>query len=488
MLVGVDIGTSGSKAALMRADGEILATHQEEYGISTPRPGWAEQRPEMWFEKAAACIRAVAAGREKEVKGVSFSGQMHGIALIDKGGKPVRDAIIWADSRSHAEIGEIASIVGLDKFCSVTLNRAASGYGLASLLWLENNEPEALERTAAVLCPKDYVRFRLGAEPGQEASDASGTCCLDIRKVDWAWDIFETLGLPCGIFPKLSRSFDQAGVVSAGAAVLCGLPEGTPLYFGGADNCMAGIGSGMVRDGVVGINIGTGGQVGTVAGQPYFDAEYRTSTFCHPIPERWTIYGATLAAGLSLKWFRDAFFPGQPFSLLSELAARAKPGCGGLFFLPYLAGERTPWLDAKARGMFWGLSLEHGAPEMCRAVMEGVTLALEQSFQLLKKAGVRVERLLSMGGGAKSPVWLQIQADVFDMPVETAVGGDACAGAAIAAGVGSGVYKDAFEGVAAVVKGEGRKFDPIAGNVKVYEGRKEKFKQLYLRNKELFGE
>lgn len=488
MLIGIDIGTSGSKAILMREDGEILKSHHEEYSIDTPQPGWAEQNPEMWVEKAVICLRTVAADSPGEIKGISFSGQMHGIVMLGDDNRPLRPGIIWADSRSHDALEEIAARFPEEEFCGVVLNRPAAGFGIASLVWLKNHEPAVLDKARHFLCVKDYVRYRLTGEIGQEASDASGTCCLDVRKRDWAWDILRGLGLPDRIFPKVAASIDQAGTLTADMAESTGIPAGTPVYYGGADNGVAGIGSGVVEDGCMGVNIGTGGQVGTIASQPFFDQEFRTSTFCHSVPDRWNLFGASLAAGLSIKWYRDVFYPGQSFTVLSDLALKARPGSGGLLYLPYLTGERTPWLDPRARGMFFGLSLEHGAAEMARAVMEGVTFALEQSFSILREAGVKPTRMLSMGGGAKSSVWPQIQADMFNMPVMAASGGDACTGAAILAGVGSGVYKDVFEGVKAAVRLEGKMFEPDPAAHEVYMSRREKFKQLYLRNRELFYE
>lgn len=486
MLIGVDIGTSTAKAILMREDGGILASHSEAYPIDTPRPGWAEQNPDVWLEKALVCLRAIASGHAAEVKGIAFSGQMHGVVAVDGQGKPLRPAIIWADSRSRDALEEIASVYPSERFCGVVLNRPAAGFGIASLVWLRMHEPEILEKARHVLCPKDYVRFGLTGEIGQEVSDASATCCMDVRKREWAWDILKGLGLPERIFPAVSESTDQAGVLAKAAAEKTGLMAGTPVFFGGADNGMAGIGSGLVEEGTMGINIGTGGQCVACASRPYFDREYRTSTFCHSIAGRWSLFGATLCAGLSMKWLRDTFFPGQDFAVLSDLAAKAGPGSGGAFFLPYLAGERTPWLDPAARGIFWGLSLDQGAPELCRAVMEGVTYALEQSFAILTEAGVKPTRLLSMGGGAKSALWPQIQADVFGMPVETVSGGDACTGAAIIAGVGAGIYRDVFEGVKAAVKAEGKIFTPDPRAHEIYAGKKEIFRQLYLDNKNLF--
>ncbi len=482
MLIGVDIGTSSSKAVLMREDGRVVASHGEEYGIITRFPGCAEQNPEMWVEKAARCVRHVAAAAAPgEVKGISFSGQMHGIVLIDKEQRPLGDAILWADGRAGGEVEEISERVGDDVLRGVTLNRLAAGYGLASLHWLKKHEPHRLEQAAAVLCPKDYVRGRFTGTYAQETSDASSTCCLDVAGEQWAWSILDALGLPRALFPAVNRSTDLAGGLLPESAERCGLPAGVPVYYGGADSSMAGIGAGVVEEGVFGLNIGTGGQVSAILREPLFDARYRTSTFCHPIPGHWIAQGSTLCAGLALKWFRDAFCPGQEFSALSAMAGGVPRGAEGLLFLPYLTGERTPWFDPAARGMFAGLSLRHGIPEMVRAVMEGVTLALEQSYGILTGMGVAGKQIISMGGGAKSPVWLQMQADVFGLPVHAATG-DACVGAAITAGVGCGVYADFFEGCRAAVGGEKKVYTPDSRNHAFYRERREAFKALYVNN------
>ena len=488
MLVGVDVGTSGAKAVLMEEDGEILAARSEEYGVDVPKPGWAEQPPEIWVEKASRCIRAVVSGHERAVGGVAFSGQMHGIALVGKDGRPVRNAILWADGRSGSEAEEIPELVGRETFLATTLNRVAAGYGLATLLWLARHEPETLDKTAYMFCPKDYLRFRLGGAVIHERTDASGTCCLDAARREWAREIFATLNLPSGILPPLADSTDEGGTLSASGAALCGLPAGTPLYCGCADNAAAGIGAGLADAERAGLNIGTGGQIGVVGGELRTDPEYRLSTFLHPIDGCWNIYGATLAAGLSLKWFRDAFCPGRSFAELDAMASQAAPGARGLLFLPYLVGERSPWLDPQARGIFFGLSLKHGLPEMCRAVMEGVVFALEQSYAILSGMGLGRQILLSMGGGARSAPWRQIQAGIFGLPVETASEGDACVGAAILAGVGSGIYGSIAEGCAAVTRGCSRRYEPDPKATALYAERKQAFRSLYLANRDLFRE
>ncbi len=486
MLIGVDIGTSGSKAILMQENGNILATHQEDYNITARHPGWAEQDPEMWVEKAAACIKQVAGNHGNQVKGIAFSGQMHGIVLLDQNHRPIRDAIIWADSRAGREVGEVTERIGRERFQAVTLNRLAAGFGLASLVWLRKNEPENLARAVCVLCPKDYVRGRLSGVWGQELSDASATCCLDVRRGEWAWDLLAELEIPARIFPEVKRSTDPAGFLTGESGKRCGLPPGVPLYYGGADSSMAGIGAGLVEEGQLGINIGTAGQVSSVLTTPRFDREYRTSTFCHPIPDRWIIQGSTLTAGLALKWFREGFAANRDFAELSELAGRVPCGADGLYFLPYLTGERTPWYDPEARGIFAGFTLRHGPAEFARAIMEGVTFALAQSYAVVTEAGVEGKRAVSMGGGSKSPVWLQIQADVFGLPVEPVAAGDACVGAALVAGVGAGVYPDVFAAVREVVKRKGVVYEPREECRKLYAGKLEIFRDLYLNNRQIW--
>ncbi len=486
MLIGVDIGTSGSKAILMRETGEILASHQEEYSITSRHSGWAEQNPDMWLEKAAACVKQVAGGAANQVKGIAFSGQMHGVVLLDRNRRPLRDAIIWADSRTGREVEEVTERIGRERFQAVTLNRLAAGFGLASLVWLRKHEPETLAAAECVLCPKDYVRGRLSGVWGQEVSDASGTCCLDVTRGDWAWDILSELEIPGRIFPKIERSTSPAGFLTAEGGKLCGLPEGVPLYYGGADSSMAGIGAGLVEEGQLGINIGTAGQVSSVLSKPRFDREFRTSTFCHPIPERWIIQGAILTAGLALKWFREGFAANRDFAELSEMAGRVPCGADGLYFLPYLTGERTPWYDPEARGIFAGITLRHGVAEFTRAVMEGVTFALAESYEVVTEAGVHGKRAVSMGGGAKSPVWLQIQADVFGLPVEPVAAGDACVGAAIVAGVGAGVYPDVFAAVREVVRKSGEVYEPREENHRLYAEKLEVFRNLYLNNRNIW--
>ncbi|MCD8352237.1 MAG: xylulokinase [Planctomycetaceae bacterium] len=480
MLLGIDIGTSGSKAVLMDLDGSVMASHSEEYGITTRSPGWAEQDPEIWVDKVLHCIRTVVSTGTGEVRGIALSGQMHGIVLVDKEGNPLRDAILWADSRTGREVEEIQSLVGEKTLRATTMNRLAAGYGLASLYWLRKHEPAIVDRAACVLCPKDFVRGRLTGVFSQEASDASATCCYDVGSGDWAWDILKTVDIPHGIFPRVRHSTDQAGTLRSEIAAMCGLRAGIPVFHGGADSGMAGIGAGVVGEGTIGLNIGSGGQVSTILGEPKCDREFRTSTFCHPIPGYWMLQGSTLCAGLALKWFRDNFCPESSYESLSAMAAEIQPGSEGLLFLPYLTGERTPWYDPYARGIFAGLSLKHGIPHMVRAIMEGVVMALEQSYSLFRDMGIEGKQIISMGGGARSSLWAQIQADIFGVPVIPITDGDACIGAAMTAGVGANLFGSFQEACDIMVHPGRRRFEPNATTNDLYTTLKGQFRNLYL--------
>lgn len=485
MLLGIDIGTSGIKAALVHPESGVVREHREPQDILTPKPGWAEQNPEAWLKKTGQSVRAVLKDGDS-VKAVSFSGHMHGIVVLDKEGTPLRNAIIWADARSNREINEAMQLLGTDRFRARTINRLAAGFGLASLLWLKKHEPETFGRIHTVLCVKDYVRYRLCGELAQDDSDASATCCMDVEKRVWADDILTRLGMPMEIFPRLGRATDLAGHISAEGVALTGLAKGTPVYFGGGDQGVASIGAGIVRPGVLGSNIGTGGQVTTCVRTPVHDPLYRTSTFIHAIPECWTMFGAVLSAGLSLKWLQSTFFPALSFAEMDALANQAAPGCEGLLFLPHLTGERTPYFDPSARGIFWGMTLKHGAPEIIRAVMEGVGYAMRQCFEILEEAGAAPQNVIAMGGGAKSPLWMQIQADMYGIPVQASSGGDACTGAAILAGYGSGVFSSIQEGAATFVRQGGRAYEANPATHNLYMERKDVFGRIYVANAPLF--
>jgi len=483
-LLGIDLGTSGTKSVVIDTAGNIVGLAQEEYGIDTPRPGWAEQNPETWWRAACATVASAVAEAgiaPRDIAAVGFSGQMHGAVFLDENGKPIRPAVIWADQRSAEQCRRIYDIVGRERLARLTLNPVAPGFMAASVMWIKENEPDTFARTRTVLLPKDYLRFRMTGNPASEPSDAASTLLFDTAKRRWSAELMDLLDLPMGILPPMRESAEVVGELTPRAARELGLAPGTPVTAGGGDQPVAAVANGVVEPGVLLATIGTGGQLFTPLEQPRFDPKLRTHTFCHALPDTWFIMGAMLSAGMSLKWFRDNMLPGTPYEKLSEDAARSEPGAEGLVFLPYLVGERTPHMDPAATGAFIGLTLRHTPAHMARAVMEGVVFAMRDSLEIFRKLGVTYDRVIASGGGAKSPVWRQIQADVFGVELlVTEMEEQAGVGAALLAGVGVGVFSDVKSACAKTARyGEGAR--PCEANRKRYEKQYEVFKSLYPR-------
>ncbi|MEW6359031.1 MAG: xylulokinase [Planctomycetota bacterium] len=488
-LLGIDLGTSSVKAVLINETGMVAAVAQEEYGIDTPYPGWAEQDPETWWRATCAVIneavRKSSAGPDA-IKAIGFSGQMHGAVFLDKGGRPLRPAIIWADQRSAEQCRRIYETVGRKKLAELTCNPVAPGFMAASVLWLKENDPKTFAKVKHVLLPKDYVRYRMTGKVASEPSDACSTLLFDTKNRDWSRELVEALDLPMKILPPIIRSWDVAGELVPDAAAELGLPPGTPVTAGGGDQPIAAIANGVIEPGILLATIGTGGQLFAPLAEPRYDPQLRTHTFCHAAPDRWFIMGAMLSAGLSLRWFRDNMADGVPYAQLSEEAERIPPGSDGLIFLPYLVGERTPHMDPKATGCFVGLTLRHGRAHMARAIMEGVAFAMRDSLEIFRELGVTYRKAIASGGGARSPLWRQIQADVFGVDLVTVdVAEQAGVGAALLAGVGVGVFKNVAEACRrAVSYGEGA--SPIEANRALYEEKYRAFRALYPRLKTIF--
>lgn len=491
-LMGIDLGTSSVRAMIIREDGARLALESERYDIAIPGPGRAEQSPEMWYEKTAACIkRAVAAAKisPAEIRALSFSGQMHGLVCLDSAGRPVRPAIIWPDQRSADAIRDIYARVGKETVARNTQNAVATGFLIASLYWLAANEPHAYKKTASVMLPKDYIKFRLCGSRSTDYSDAAGSLAFDNASLVWASELLNALALDTGKFPECLPSTAEVARVSRIAAGETGLAPGTRVINGGADQPMQAIGNGIVKDGVFAINIGTGGQVSVSMGSPVFDPELRTATFAHVVPNRWYIMGAALSSGASLKWLAKNVLENDDFAALDAAASKTPPMGGGLFFLPYLTGERTPHLDPDARGVFWGLTPEHTRAHLVRAVMEGVLFSLRECLEIITGLGLPCERIIASGGGSNSPFWLQMQADMLNRPVmRSAMNEQACFGAAITAGVGSGIYTDFIQATDLLVRMSGETFSPVAATASQYEKGFSLYKKLYSANKALFKE
>ncbi len=484
-LLGIDLGTSSVKALLIGLDGQILGMAAREYPIDIPRPGWAEQDPRAWVEACRAAVRgalAAAAGVGRSmpvVRGIGLSGQMHGLVCVDGAGEPVRPAIIWADQRSHAQVERIYREAGAEKLGEWTGNPVAAGFWPPSWMWLLENEPESVRRTRRLILPKDYLRFALTRELGVEESDASSTLLFDTARRVWSGEAARAFGVDEALLLPAHASAEIAGMLEKGFAGEVGLPAGIPVVYGGSDQALAMLGQGITRAGQLGCAISTGGQVVAPLTQYRYDRELRLHTFCHALPGQWYLEAATLSAGLSLRWLRDKIFPGSSYSALADLAA-ATPGSEGLFFLPHLVGERTPYMDAGSKAGFWGLSLRHSQGHLVRAVMEGVVFSLRACLDLVIGLGVPVEQVVASGGGARHPLWLRLMADIFDRPVTVSGAAEAsAAGAALLAGIGVGIYGDAADAWKQAAPPEGETVTPDPARVEEYRAAYETYKKLY---------
>ena len=490
-LLGIDIGTSSTKSAIFTADGEMAGLASRAYTFEVARPGYAEQNPEVWWEAAAQSIREAVekSGVEpREIRAIGLSGQMHGLVGLDAEGRVVRKAILHCDVRAAAEAEELSRRFGT-AYSDIVLNPVFPGFQAVSLCWLKKNEPENFQRIRSVICPKDYVRYRLTGKIGVEHTDASGTLFYDNRKCGWSPEIFKCLGFSQALVPaQIHSPFDIAGGVTKQAAERCGLAEGTPVVFGGADQAMQSLGNGVFEEGTMMATIGTSGQVLAVSGRPVVNPALNTHTFRHAEPGVWYTLGAVLYAGSTLSWFRRTFMEGASFEQMSALADTVAPGCSGLVFLPCMGGERTPYLDPKARGVFDGITMLHTKAHFVRAIMEGVAFAMKTSILTVTDLCGRTDRLVCAGGGVNGATWAQIQADVYNREIlVSGIREQACLGAAMAAGIGSGAFADVRSGSARMCGREMRKIEPIPGRAEVYERLyRDVYRQVYPQNAGIF--
>lgn len=461
-LIGIDVGTGGTRALIIDARGTVLASATEDHQpFASPQIGWAEQHPEDWWRACGIAIRkalAKAKLRGDEITCVGFSGQMHGAVMLDAEDKVVRPALIWCDVRTEAQVSELNQRIGAERIIQLTCNPALANFTLTKFLWVRENEPENWKRVRSVMLPKDYVRFRMTGERAIDMADASGTLLLDVANRRWSPEMLEEAEINSSFLPTLFESPDICGSVSAEGAVATGLKPGTPVVAGAGDQAAGAVGMGIVAAGAVSATIGTSGVVFASTDRPALDPKGRLHTFCHAIPGRWHVMGVTQAAGLSLRWFRDQFGAGtddgrDPYERLSEEASGVAPGSEGLLWTPYLMGERTPHLDPKARAALVGLTASHTRAHVIRAIMEGVAFSLRDSFTIFQEMNVPVECIRLGGGGARSRLWRQIQADVYGHEVQTVEAEEGAGyGAAILAGVGAKVWESVDSACAAVIR------------------------------------
>lgn len=481
-LLGIDLGTSSLKSVLINTDGTEIYTAAQSYQFSSPVNGYAEHHPEEWWQACCNTIRKVIAESSvapEQIAGVSFSGQMHGVVMLDKAEQIVRPAILHCDARSSAQVKAIKSELGDATVREWMMNPVYTGFLLPSLLWVRDAEPANYEKICRVMLPKDYLKFRLTGEVSSDYSDASATLVFDINKTCWSKEILERFELSHDWFPQCFNTTAAVGTVSAAGAAQSGLKEGTLVIAGGGDQVMQGIGNGVTAVGGASVNIGSSGQVSFQSDRPIINPSLSTNTFCGYKKGRWITMGATMSAGLSLKWINQ-ILGGLPYDQLNGEAQAAAPGSGGLVFIPYLNGERTPHLNPDISGEFIGLSLNTGRPQMIRAVMEGVSYALMQCMEVCADLGLKAETMVASGGGARSAVWLQMQADIYGIPLKVAdTEEQAGLGAAIAAGVGAGIYADIEEGCSCIVKYKEGIIIPDLSNHEIYREYYQIYKEAY---------
>ena len=479
--LGIDIGTGGSRAVVIDENGRILASetalHEE---FASPEIGWAEQDPDDWWRACVAAIRAVLQTVAPEkIAAVGFSGQMHGSVFLDEADRVIRPALLWCDQRTNRQCTEITEKIGQERLIELVSNPAVTGFTLPKILWLRENEPHEFERVRAVLLPKDYIRLRISGERASDVADSSGTLLFDVQNRRWSDEMLTAFELDRSLFPRVYESTEVTGKVSARGAGETGLIEGTLVVAGAGDNAAGAIGMGIVRAGMLSATIGTSGVIFAVTDEPKLDLKGRIHTLCHAIPNRWHNTGVTLAAGLSLKWFRENFGSGRSYDELVGEAAKVPSGSDGLIWLPYLMGERTPHLDASARAAFVGLTASHTHAHAVRAVLEGVAFSLKDSIEIFSESGARADTIRLGGGGAKSALWQQIQADVYGQTVETIEAEEGAAfGAAILAAVGAGHWETVDEACEKTIK-SARRIKPDPDSVGKLQRNYEAYKLLY---------
>lgn len=482
-LLGIDIGTTGTKTILLDTDtGTIVASALSEYPLATPKPGWTEQEPTHWWDAVVATVRHVLTSSRVDpssIKGIGLSGQMHGSVFLDAAGAVVRPALLWNDQRTADQCDWITKHAGAELLHHEICNPILTGFQAPKVIWLRDEEPDKFDVVRHVLLPKDYIRYRLTGEFATEVSDAAGTALLDVPKRTWSASMLDRIGLPASWFPKVYESPEPSGSITAAVAELTGLAVGTPVV-GGAGDCAAGaVGTGIVKSGLLWCSTGTSGVIFASADGPATDPELRLHTFCHAVPGKWHQMGVMLSAGGSLRWYRDtlartekniAALTGQdPYELVCAQAANAPAGCEGLVFLPYLTGERSPHPDPHARGAFLNLGLRHDKRHMARSVLEGVAFGLRDSVEIMKATGVPITEVRASGGGARSPLWRQIQADVFGLPITTIkIEEGPALGVALLAGVGAGLWSTVEDACAALIQ-PATTTEPIPANAALYD-------------------
>jgi xylulokinase len=457
MLLGIDVGTGGTRAVLIDRSGEVQASFASEHAaIHSEHIGWAEQNPEDWWRAAREAISGAMAAINLaggEIEAVGLTGQMHGCVMLDANGEVLRPALIWCDQRTQPQCDWLTEKIGFERLIELTCNPALPNFTLTKLLWVREHQPEIFAKIAHVLCPKDYVRYKLTGEFAMDIQEASGTLLLDVTNRRWSAEVADVAGIPMAWLPRLFEGPEICARINAAGASATGLAAGTPVAAGAGDQGAGAVGMGILSPGSVSATIGTSGVVFAATDSPIKDRLGRLHTFCHAAPGRWHVMGVTNGAGLSLRYFRDTFAAGRSYEELTALAAAVPAGSDGLMWAPYLFGERTPHLDPEARAAFVGITASHTEGHFIRAVLEGVAFSLMDTFTLLRELNVPIKAIRLGGGGARGPLWRQIQADVYGQPVELLQAEEGGAfGAALLAGTGVGVWTSVEAACAATVR------------------------------------
>ncbi len=491
--LGIDLGTTGLKALLVQENGCICGSGYREYPISIPSVGYAEQSPMDWWRALKESLAEALSSsgiRPQEIRGIGLSGQMHGTVMLDSKDRLLYPAVIWCDQRSIEQVNKIRQRIGTQNLGKWVQNPIGVGFQFSTLLWMRENQPKIYEKIRHVLLPKDYIRFLLTGEYGTEPTDACSTLAFNCAERNWSTPMLETFGVDRCVFPNAEHlPTDIQGTLTARAAEELGLKAGIPVAFGGGDQPMQAIGNGILKPGDVSVTLGTGGQIFAPVNQPIYDSQLRTHTFCHAPNDVWYVMGAILNCCLAQNWFFDNVIGTHDFRKMHRLAEEIPVGSDGLFFLPYLTGERTPYMNPQARGMFFGLTLKHNQASMTRAVIEGISYAISNAMNCIEQLDIRIDRLILSGGGARSALWKQILADMLERPIyATTMKEEAGIGAAICAMVGTGVYANLEQACAAIVRYEDGCVEPIEAHSQFYREHKRTFCALYEANRPFFAE
>ncbi len=492
-LLGIDIGTSGAKIIILDEKASIKNSETIEYPVFTPKTNWAEQNPLDWKQATLTGIRKIIEKSDinpSDIKAVGLTGQMHGSVFLDKNFKVIYPAILWCDQRTTKECDEINEIIGKKRIFEITSNPVLTGFQAPKIIWLRKNKPSIYKKVRKILLPKDYIRFILTGVFATDVSDASGTSLFDVKRRKWSEEIIEKLKIPIEFLPEVFESEEITGYITKEISNITKLKEGTPVVAGAGDQAAGGIGNGIVEEGKVSITIGTSGVVFAHSEKVVVDPKGRLHTFCHAVRGKWHLMGVMLSAGGSLRWVRDTFCNEEiqqakiknldTYDIMTEKGKKVPPGCEGLIFLPYLAGERCPYPDPDAKGVFFGLSLKHKKEHIIRSVIEGATFGLLDSIEIMKEIKLPLgEKYIVSGGGGKSDFWCSIMSDIFNKKITKLSNQEGPSyGAAILAGVGIGIFKDVKSACKKFIK-EKDVFKPDIKNVKIYRNVYKIYRKLY---------